>query len=124
MEELFHLFKSDVGILETLGYSVAGLLVVFLMLVILMFVIKIMGRLTEKAEKPEPVNTAQAETQPEPAVPAAPLAEAPGSAGEVMLHDVPERTAAIIMAIVADQMGKPLNELRFISIREVKEDEV
>ena len=26
----------------------------------------------------------------------------------------------IIMAIVADKMGKPLNELRFISIKEVK----
>ena len=26
----------------------------------------------------------------------------------------------IIMAIVADKMGKPINELRFISIKEVK----
>jgi hypothetical protein len=26
----------------------------------------------------------------------------------------------MIMAIVADKMGKPLNELRFISIKEVK----
>jgi len=25
------------------------------------------------------------------------------------------------MAIVADKMGKPLNELRFISIREIKD---
>ena len=28
------------------------------------------------------------------------------------------------MAIVADTLGKPVNELRFISIREVKQDEV
>jgi len=27
----------------------------------------------------------------------------------------------MLMAIVADKMGKPLNELRFISIKEVKE---
>ena len=30
----------------------------------------------------------------------------------------------MIMAIVADSLGKPLNELRFISIKEVKDDEV
>ena len=28
--------------------------------------------------------------------------------------------AAMLMAIVADKMGKPINELRFISIKEVK----
>jgi hypothetical protein len=28
------------------------------------------------------------------------------------------------MAIVADTLGKPINELRFISIREVTENEV
>ena len=54
------------------------------------------------------------------AAPAAP-AEAPGTAGQLKLHDVPPKTAAMIMAIVADKMGKPLNELRFISIKEVKE---
>ena len=45
---------------------------------------------------------------------------APGSAGRLLLHDVEPKTAAMIMAIVADKMGKPLNELRFISIKEVK----
>ena len=45
---------------------------------------------------------------------------APGSAGEIKLHDVPPKTAAMVMAIVADSMKKPLNELRFISIKEVK----
>ena len=52
------------------------------------------------------------------AAPAAPLA--PGSAGKLKLYDTPPKTAAMIMAIVADKMGKPLNELRFISIKEVK----
>ena len=53
--------------------------------------------------------------------PAAPKPTAPGSAGELKLHDVEPKTAAMLMAIVADKMGKPLNELRFISIKEVKE---
>ena len=46
-------------------------------------------------------------------------ATAPGSAGSIKIHNVEPKTAAMIMAIVADQMGKPLNELRFISIKEV-----
>ena len=45
---------------------------------------------------------------------------APGSAGQLKLHNVEPKTAAMIMAIVADKMGKPLNELRFISIKEVE----
>ena len=60
-----------------------------------------------------------------PAVPAAsavkaPVPTAPGSAGKMKLHDVEPKTAAMLMAIVADKTGKPLNELRFISIKEVK----
>ena len=54
----------------------------------------------------------------------APKAVAPGSAGQLKLHDVEPKTAAMLMAIVADKLGKPLNELRFISIREVTDDEV
>ncbi len=45
---------------------------------------------------------------------------APGTAGQVKLHDVEPKTAAMLMAIVADKLDKPLNELRFISIKEVK----
>ena len=51
--------------------------------------------------------------------PAAPKAVAPGSAGELKLHDVEPKTAAMLMAIVADKMGKPLNTLRFKSMKEV-----
>ncbi len=52
---------------------------------------------------------------------AAAIQEAPGTAGQLKLHDVEPKTAAMLMAIVADKMGTPLNELRFISIKEVKE---
>ena len=45
---------------------------------------------------------------------------APGSAGDVKIYDTDPRDAAMIMAIVADKLGKPLNELRFRSIKEVK----
>ena len=57
-----------------------------------------------------------------PAAPAvkAPIPTAPGSAGKLKIHDVEPKTAAMLMAIAADKLGKPLNELRFISIKEVK----
>ena len=44
---------------------------------------------------------------------------APGSAGQLKLYNVEPKTAAMVMAIVADKLQKPLNELRFISIKEV-----
>ena len=60
-----------------------------------------------------------------PAAPTPPVSQseqpaAPGSAGTLKLHDVEPKTAAMLMAIVADKTGRPLNELRFISIKEVK----
>ena len=54
------------------------------------------------------------------AAPAAPKKLAPGSAGDVKLYDTDPRDAAMIMAIVANKLDKPLNELRFRSIKEVK----
>ena len=54
-------------------------------------------------------------------IPPVPAATAPGTAGKLKLHDVDPKTAAMVMAIVADKLGKPLNELRFISIKEVNE---
>ena len=53
------------------------------------------------------------------AAPTAPAPKAPGSAGSVKLHSVEPKTAAMLMAIVADKLQKPLNELRFVSIKEV-----
>lgn len=46
------------------------------------------------------------------------VAYARGSAGSINITTVPPKTAAMLMAIVADEMKAPLNELRFISIKE------
>ena len=100
-------------------YALLGYLVVFFGLILLMFVIMIMGKIMTR-KKPVPVPAAAPAASPAP-VTAEP---APGTAGELKLYDTDPRDAAMCMAIVADTLGKPLNELRFISIREVKEDEV
>ena len=107
----------DAGVIALLGYAV-----VFFGLILLMIVITIMGKFfTAKAKAPAKAEAAPT-AAPVAAAPAAPAEApaAPGSAGPVKLYDTPPKTAAMIMAIVANQMGKPLNELRFISIKEVK----
>lgn len=108
-----------IGIPETLGYSVLGLAVVFMMLIILMAIIKIMGKVLEEKKAPAAPKAAAAAAPAPAAAPAVPKAVAPGSAGNVDLHSVEPKTAAMIMAIVADELGAPINELRFISIREI-----
>ena len=115
MNDLINISIPNAGVIALLGY-----LVVFLGLVMLMVVVMVMGKImvarAKKAQAAAVVAAAPVE--------AAPRAEAPGTAGELKLYDTDPRDAAMIMAIVADTLGKPLNQLRFISIKEVKEDEV
>lgn len=109
---------------DTVLTAVLGYGVVFLGLLMLMVIVHLMGAIfrAKKRTLPAPAPTAVLpENTPLPLVQAA---QAPGSAGAVKRFDVPDREAALLMAIVADQMGKPLNELRFQSIKEVKEDEI
>ena len=100
------------GLVALLGY-----LVVFIGLAALMAVIMIEGKIMaeKKQEKAAPAPAAAPVQQPKPKA-----AFAPGSAGECKLYNVDDKTAAMLMAIVANKMGKPLNELRFKSIKEVK----
>lgn len=114
----FTLFQSNVSLIESLGYSVLGMAIVFAVLIMLIGVIKIMETAMNRNKKEEAAPAA-APSAPMPTPAAA--KPAPGTAGELKLYNVEERDAAMVMAIVADKLGKPLNELRFISIREVTE---
>ena len=108
---------ENIGILDAAIVAVLGYAVVFFGLILLMGVIIIMGKAFMAKDKKA---AAAAPAAPVAAAPAAEPVPAPGTAGKLKLHDVEPKTAAMIMAIVADKMGKPLNELRFISIKEVK----
>ena len=118
----------NIGMLDAAIVAVLGYAVVFFGLILLMGVVIAMGKFFIAKDKKAAAKTAAAgETLASvsvaaPAAAAAPAAPvlAPGSAGQLKLYDVEPKTAAMIMAIVANQMGKPLNELRFISIKEVK----
>ena len=97
--------------------ALLGYAVVFFGICLLMAVVMLMGKYFVAQDN----NKAKAAAAPAAApaeAPAKPLA--PGSAGELKMYDVEPKTAAMIMAIVADKLQKPLNELRFISIKEVK----
>lgn len=109
--DLVNITVGNAGITAILGY-----LVVFFGLILLMWVVMIMSKAFVKKA---------AQTVAAPAAPA-PVAEvkkpeAPGTAGELKLYNTDPKDAAMIMAIVANTLGKPVNQLRFISIKEVKD---
>ena len=121
--DLVNISIMNAGIVALLGYAV-----VFFGLILLMLVVMAMGKAfmakDAKAADPAPAKAAAPAAVAVTEIPAAldpTNAAAPGTAGQLKLYDTPPKTAAMIMAIVANQMGKPLNELRFISIKEVKD---
>ena len=104
---------------ENLLDALLGYLVVFIGLSLLMCVVIIVGKImVAKMKKPAAAPAVEAPVKAP--VPEAPKQLAPGSAGDIKLYDTDPRDAAMIMAIVADKLRKPLNELRFVSIKEVK----
>ena len=99
---------------KALAISLIGFSIVFIVLILLMTVIVVMSKiikLMSKNEKKE--NIVVTESAPT-------AAPANGSCGDLTLVKVSERDAAMIMAIVADQLKTPINELRFISIKEAE----
>ena len=117
---------ENIGIGNAAIVALLGYAVVFIGLTLLMLVILAMGHLFRKKEERSSHQIVNATV---------PIAEyvqlenvspevAPGAAGHLKLYDVEPKTAAMIMAIVAYKIGRPINELRFVSIKEVKGDEI
>ena len=86
----------DAGVIALLGYAV-----VFFGLILLMIVVMVMGKIFMAKAKKAAAAPAPAAAPVEVAAVDAPTA--PGSAGKLKLHDVEPKTAAMIMAIVADR---------------------
>lgn len=110
---------------ETLLVAVAGILVVMaelaLITVLILGISKMMRSIESKLtggndEAPEVSVTAVPAATPAatPVAPAAPVAYMPG---RVQLIDVDEPTAAVVMALVSNQTGIPLERLWFKSIK-------
>ena len=116
MMDLINISIPNAALTALLGY-----LVVFLGLVLLMVVVLIQGKLMAPKKSAAPAPAVVPVEEAAPAKREGP--KAAGTAGELKLYDTDPKDAAMIMAIVADATGKPLNELRFLSIREIKEEE-
>ncbi len=113
-ETLLHPSVGTGALVALMGY-----LVVFIGIVFLLIVVTIMGKVMN-VRKAEPAPAASAvPTQATPA-PVEKKPEAKGTAGKLKLYNVEPKEAALVMAIVAYKTGKPINELRFRSIKEVK----
>ncbi|MBR2992477.1 MAG: OadG family protein [Clostridiales bacterium] len=95
------------------------ILVVFGVLLLMYILISLSGKIIQAisniGKKEEPAKAAPAA-----AAPAAAASEEEFSSGTLKLKDCDEKTAAMIMAIVADDTGIPLNELVFKSIKLVE----
>lgn len=110
---------SDISADQSAVYALLGYGVVFFGIILLMLVVVVLGKLFAAAQRQKAEAPVQAPVQ-APALPVTP-AVAPGAAGQLKLYNVDPKTAAILMAITANKMGKPINELRFVSVREVSQ---
>ena len=102
------------SVIESLPYALFVMAVVFAVLIILCAIIKlfsiIIGSFSKNVQT-KPV----ASPVPQPVFAAAKGPEM--SNGELKLYNVDEPTAAMVMAIVSDEAGIPLDELCFKSIK-------
>ncbi len=97
------------SVFNSILVSLFGISIVFIVLIALSAVLKIQSTLFNLlAKKKEPVKQIREDA-----------VEAEQVYGEVQLIDVDDRTAALIMAIVSDEMKTPLEELNFKYIKAV-----
>ena len=107
--------KAPMSLPQALLVAFIGIVVVLLELGLLTLIIQILSRVIRAFAKKQP--------EPAPASPAPAAPAAKSASNTLELEDVDEPTAAVIMAIVSDQCGIPLNRLSFKSIRLLQEEE-
>lgn len=125
-------YENGISIGEALNVSVTGMVVVLLILALLSVLVLLLSKAVrsveggakakkakpEKAAAPAPHKTAPIAA---PAATPAPVAAAPVAVpASVDLYDVDEKTAAVIMAIISNESGIPLNRLQFKSIKKIR----
>lgn len=129
--------KNEFDVVDALLLAVIGIAIVFIVLIALMLVITLVGKIldgSEKAKQKHPewgqkVADIKAKLmfwkkpQDADAEASEPAGEAAvGSCGELKLINTTERDAAMIMAIVANEMGEDLNKLHFKCIKQIEND--
>ena len=121
---------ESVTIGESFALAGVSMSIIMAVLASIMLLIYLMSAIFKFMEKHNPAFKAKLDAffskKTEKTTDATPIAEenkntvtARGSCGNIVLNNVTEREAAMIMAIVADKMQTPLNELRFKSIKKI-----
>ncbi|MBQ2775564.1 MAG: OadG family protein [Clostridia bacterium] len=125
---MFENFDINASLGEKLAFALPvaffGILMVFLLLILLAVCIMIISRVVRAGES---ISAKKSKKGPDTEMTAPAAATAPSgsplpatqSEGSLDLVDVDEPTAAVIMAIVSNQSGIPLNRLLFKSIKKV-----
>ena len=110
---------ESIDIAKALLISLVGFGVVFVILGIIALFVKAMGKAFDVANAKKLAANAQAVRDNIAAaeIPSGTPLPADTSAGSLKLVDVSEEEAAVIMAIVSNQSGIPLNRLQFNSIK-------
>ena len=103
---------------KALAVSAIGLITVITILAVIACLILLVSKVIRAVEAAVTKKPAADEA---PASPVLPIAEGINS-GEVDLIDTDEKTAAVIMAIVSQKSGIPLNRLSFKSIRLIDDE--
>ena len=101
-------------------YAAVGMAVVMAILSLLALLVQIISKMIsamEKRKAPAEVLATPAYEEPAPAAEAPKATAPPQVAPQVTLIDTDEATAAVLMAIVAERSGIPLNRLAFKSIK-------
>ena len=118
--KVFTFGQQQMGTSEMLMNAGIVILVVFGVLFIMYVLISLAGKILAAATKDSGKAEAKPAVAAAAAAPAAPAAEEEFSSGTLKLKGCDEKTAAMIMAIVADDTGIPLSELVFKSIKLVE----
>lgn len=100
---------------SSLSTALFGMSVVFAVLVGLILMIKLMNMAVVGSSNRKAAPAAAVQPAAQPVLAAVPAS--PALPTTLKLTDVDEQTAAIVMAIVCDEIGVPPNELYFKSIR-------
>ncbi|MBR2472459.1 MAG: OadG family protein [Clostridia bacterium] len=118
--------EADMGFGEGAITALLGYAVVFFGIILLMVVIAIFGKVMHKKKAEVKAEKAPEAPVVAPAPAAAPVMQTVAADVGMKdghracdLYNVDDKTAVMLMAIVADEAGIPLNELRFISIKEL-----
>lgn len=108
---------------DAVSTSITGIIVVMIILAILAVLVLLLSKAIRAVEGAAKKSKKSDEV---PATVAAPVSNgsalpATQSAGKLDLVNVDDKTAAVIMAIVSNESGIPLNRLQFNSIKKIEE---